>query len=124
MASLKIGSDGNLKLVDGNEVTLRSSNVSVRSNRSVAVLLDNGKFVLQDGLSGQWLWRSFEHPGCLLWSEDLTDMQEFSGGGEELFVRLASSELAHGKLRVDLIISLTTVSCIIILGALVYGLCW
>ncbi|GLU23151.1 hypothetical protein SLE2022_391770 [Rubroshorea leprosula] len=62
--------------------------------------------------------------GCLLWSEDLIDMQEFSSGGEELFIRLASSELAHGKLRVDVIISLTTVSCIIILGALVYGLCW
>ncbi|GLU23150.1 hypothetical protein SLE2022_391760 [Rubroshorea leprosula] len=66
LASLKIGSDGNLKLVDGNEVTLWSSNVSVRSNRSVAVLLDNGKFVLQDGLSGQWLWRSFENPGNTL----------------------------------------------------------
>ncbi|GLT56069.1 hypothetical protein SLA2020_291420 [Shorea laevis] len=65
--------------------------------------------------------------GCLLWSEDLIDMQEFSSGGEDLFIRLASSELvflAHRKLRVDLIISLTTVSCIIILGALVYGLCW
>ncbi|GLT66189.1 hypothetical protein SLA2020_385710 [Shorea laevis] len=65
--------------------------------------------------------------GCLLWSEDLIDMQEFSSGGEDLFIHLASSELvflAHRKLRVDLIISLTTVSCIIILGALVYGLCW
>ncbi|GLT52659.1 hypothetical protein SLA2020_259870 [Shorea laevis] len=334
MASLKIGSDGNLKLVDGNEVILWSNNVSVQSNGSVAVLSDNGNFVLQDGLSGQQLWQSFEHPvntllagagigydlervpysrsgewnkilfiglpgmvstyssvfslvqnieqgsayfymnvntmdrvanmvissegyvkmmiwgrdtgwyskvmgpnntcevygtcgpfgickiskfpvcsclegfvsksdeewnknnwtggcvrrtelsclawtnleasqgeetdkfwtmngiklpdkskyqevndvnecgqwclnncsckayayvmgiGCLLWSEDLIDMQEFSSGGEDLFIRLASSELARRKLRVDLIISLTTVSCIIILGALVYGLCW
>ncbi|GLU23155.1 hypothetical protein SLE2022_391800 [Rubroshorea leprosula] len=61
LASLKIGSDGNLKLVDGNEVTLWSTNVSDRSNSSVAVLLDNGNFVLQDVLSGQRLWQSFEH---------------------------------------------------------------
>ncbi|GLU23157.1 hypothetical protein SLE2022_391820 [Rubroshorea leprosula] len=66
LASLKIGSDGNLKLVDGNEVTLWSTNVSVRSNSSVAVLLDNGNFVLQDGLSEQQLWQSFEHPGNTL----------------------------------------------------------
>ncbi|GLT56067.1 hypothetical protein SLA2020_291400 [Shorea laevis] len=62
LASLKIGSDGNLKLVDGNEVILWSNNVSVQSNSSVAVLSDNGNFVLQDGLSGQQLWQSFEHP--------------------------------------------------------------
>ncbi|GKV48277.1 hypothetical protein SLEP1_g55099 [Rubroshorea leprosula] len=63
MASLKIGSDGNLKLVDGNEVTLWSTNVSVRSNSSVDVLLDNGNLVLRDGSSEQELWQSFEHPG-------------------------------------------------------------
>ncbi|GLT66188.1 hypothetical protein SLA2020_385700 [Shorea laevis] len=62
MASLKIGSDGNMKLVDGNEVILWSNNVYVQSNGSVAVLSDNGNFVLQDGLSGQQLWQSFEHP--------------------------------------------------------------
>ncbi|GLT52668.1 hypothetical protein SLA2020_259930 [Shorea laevis] len=61
LACLKIGSGGNLKLVDGNGVTLWSNNVSNRSNGSVAVLLDNGNFVLQDFLSRQQLWQSFEH---------------------------------------------------------------
>ncbi|GKV48269.1 hypothetical protein SLEP1_g55091 [Rubroshorea leprosula] len=142
LASLKISGDGNLKLVDGNEVTLWSSNVSIQSNSSEAVLLDDGNLVLRDGLSEQELWQSFEHPSntllpnaglgydletdnskyqdvkdvnecgqwclnncsckayayvkgiwCLLWSDDLMDVQKFSSGGEELFIHLASSEL-------------------------------
>ncbi|KAK6283670.1 hypothetical protein POUND7_002622 [Theobroma cacao] len=47
-ASLTIGSDGNLKLVDGNQDALWSTNVSVPSNSSVAVLSDNGNFELID----------------------------------------------------------------------------
>ena len=31
--------------------------------------------------------------GCLVWSEDLIDIQVFSFGGEDLFVRLAHEEL-------------------------------
>ncbi|GKV19182.1 hypothetical protein SLEP1_g29474 [Rubroshorea leprosula] len=62
--------------------------------------------------------------GCVTWVGELLDIREPPSGGQNLFVRLAASDLADGKLRVDLIISLTTVSCIIILGALVYGLCW
>ncbi|EOY28489.1 S-locus-specific glycoprotein S6, putative [Theobroma cacao] len=61
-ASLTIGSDGNLKLVDGNQDALWSTNVSVPSNSSVAVLSDNGNFELIDGISGANLWQSFEHP--------------------------------------------------------------
>ncbi|GLT45650.1 hypothetical protein SLA2020_194660 [Shorea laevis] len=94
-------------------------------------LLDKSKYQEVNDVNecGQWCLNNYSCKayayvmgiGCLLWSEDLIDMQEFSSGGEDLFIRLASSELAHRKLRVDLIISLTTVSCIIILGALVYG---
>ncbi|GLT36782.1 hypothetical protein SLA2020_111380 [Shorea laevis] len=62
--------------------------------------------------------------GCVIWVGELLDIREHPFGGQNLFVRLAASDLAGGKLRVDLIISLTIVSCIIILGALVYGLCW
>ncbi|GLU23153.1 hypothetical protein SLE2022_391780 [Rubroshorea leprosula] len=62
--------------------------------------------------------------GCVIWFGELLDIREYPSGGQNLSVRLAASDLADGKLRVDLIISLTTVSCIIILGALVYGLCW
>ncbi|XP_042491019.1 G-type lectin S-receptor-like serine/threonine-protein kinase At1g11300 [Macadamia integrifolia] len=32
-------------------------------------------------------------PGCLIWSTDLIDVQKFSSGGQDLFLRLPSSEL-------------------------------
>ncbi|GMN50959.1 hypothetical protein TIFTF001_020112 [Ficus carica] len=62
-ASLRIGNDGNMELVDGNQSFVWSTNVRVPSNSSVATLSDNGNFVLQDGMSGEKLWQSFEHPG-------------------------------------------------------------
>ncbi|PRQ56314.1 putative protein kinase RLK-Pelle-DLSV family [Rosa chinensis] len=33
--------------------------------------------------------------GCLIWSKDLIDMQQFPSDGEDLYVRLARSELGH-----------------------------
>ncbi|TQD79747.1 hypothetical protein C1H46_034720 [Malus baccata] len=36
--------------------------------------------------------------GCLVWSKDLIDMQEFAYGGEDLFVRLDRSELGNARL--------------------------
>ncbi|OMO76664.1 S-locus glycoprotein [Corchorus capsularis] len=66
-ANLTIGSDGNLKLLDGNQDTLWSTNVSVPSNSSAkAVLLDNGNFQLKDSLTGANFWQSFEHPSDTL----------------------------------------------------------
>ncbi|KAK2632389.1 hypothetical protein EUGRSUZ_L01618 [Eucalyptus grandis] len=47
-AKLTIGSDGNLKLVDGQQNIVWSTNVSVQSNNTAAMLSDGGKFVLQD----------------------------------------------------------------------------
>ncbi|WRX26472.1 Protein kinase domain - like 10 [Theobroma cacao] len=61
--------------------------------------------------------------GCLVWTGNITDMQKFPFGGEEFFIRLAHSEFADERLKEKLIISLTTISCIIILGILVYGIC-
>ncbi|KAL3740271.1 hypothetical protein ACJRO7_021535 [Eucalyptus globulus] len=60
-AKLTIGSDGNLKLMDGQEYIVWSTNVSSRSNHILAVLLDSGNFVLQDGNYGE-IWGSFEDP--------------------------------------------------------------
>ncbi|XVF87615.1 hypothetical protein PTKIN_Ptkin18bG0134300 [Pterospermum kingtungense] len=42
------GPDGNLRLVDGNQDSLWSTNVSVLSNSSVAVLSDDGDLALKD----------------------------------------------------------------------------
>ncbi|OMO77417.1 S-locus glycoprotein [Corchorus olitorius] len=63
---LTIGSDGNLKLVDRNQETLWSTNVSISSNTTaIAELLDDGNFALKD-INGTNLWQSFEHPSDTL----------------------------------------------------------
>ena len=62
-ASLMIGSNGNLELVDSNNNSvIWSTNVRVRSNSSIAVLSDKGNLLLNDGVSGENLWQSFNHP--------------------------------------------------------------
>lgn len=50
-SSLVIGSDGNLRLLDGMRNTFWSTNVSLPSNNTVAVLLDKGDLVLKDNVS-------------------------------------------------------------------------
>ncbi|PRQ28650.1 putative non-specific serine/threonine protein kinase [Rosa chinensis] len=52
--------------------------------------------------------------GCLLWSKDLLDIQEFSSRGEDLYICLARSELGKGK-PMKLISSLTATFSISIL---------
>ncbi|XP_062087396.1 G-type lectin S-receptor-like serine/threonine-protein kinase At1g61480 isoform X2 [Humulus lupulus] len=63
-ASLTIGNNGNLELVSGkNKSVTWSTNIHVRSNSSIAALSDDGNLVLKDGISGESLWQSFQHPG-------------------------------------------------------------
>ncbi|KAL5546982.1 hypothetical protein UlMin_006669 [Ulmus minor] len=60
--------------------------------------------------------------GCLVWSKDLIDILEFpDGGGEDLYLRLAHSELVGGKKSKKIIISLVVVFGTVILAAAVYG---
>ncbi|OIT07710.1 PREDICTED: G-type lectin S-receptor-like serine/threonine-protein kinase At1g61550 [Nicotiana attenuata] len=61
-AILKIGIDGNLRIVDGNQNTVWSTNVSVQSNNTIVVLTDKGELILKDTVSGTSLWDSFNHP--------------------------------------------------------------
>ncbi|KAK9930147.1 hypothetical protein M0R45_027201 [Rubus argutus] len=65
-ASLTVGSNGNLKLVDGKQKSVWSSNVtsqvSSSSNTSSAILLDNGNLVVNDHMGAE-LWKSFDYPG-------------------------------------------------------------
>ncbi|PRQ20742.1 putative protein kinase RLK-Pelle-DLSV family [Rosa chinensis] len=58
LATLSIGSNGNLELVDGKQSSVWSANIS---NCSSAVLLDNGNFIVKDGM-GADLWVSFNDP--------------------------------------------------------------
>ncbi|XVF87616.1 hypothetical protein PTKIN_Ptkin18bG0134400 [Pterospermum kingtungense] len=60
--------------------------------------------------------------GCLIWTGDIIDMQEFSSGGETFYLRLDPTEFGNGRSREKLIISLTTVSRVITFGILVYRL--
>lgn len=60
--SLTIGSDGNLRLVDGKQNTIWSTDITTPSNDSIAMLLDSGKFVLNDGVTAENIWDSFDHP--------------------------------------------------------------
>ncbi|OMO77430.1 S-locus glycoprotein [Corchorus olitorius] len=65
--SLTIDSDGNLKLVDGNQLTLWFTNVSISSNTTtLAQLLDDGNLALKEIVHGTILWQSFEHPSDTL----------------------------------------------------------
>ncbi|KAF8037778.1 hypothetical protein BT93_B0580 [Corymbia citriodora subsp. variegata] len=60
-ASLVIGGDGNLKLLDKQQNSVWSTNVMAKSNYSAAVLSDFGNLVLQDGSANE-MWQSFDEP--------------------------------------------------------------
>ncbi|WMV17945.1 hypothetical protein MTR67_011330 [Solanum verrucosum] len=61
-AILKIGGDGNLIIMDGNQNIIWSTNISVQSNKTTAVLTDKGEFILKDDVTGSSLWDSFNYP--------------------------------------------------------------
>ncbi|XP_048131404.1 G-type lectin S-receptor-like serine/threonine-protein kinase At1g61370 [Rhodamnia argentea] len=64
-ATLLIGGDGNLKLLDGQQNTVWSTNITAKSNYSAALLSDYGNLVLQDG-SADEMWQSFDEPADTL----------------------------------------------------------
>ncbi|KAA8515417.1 hypothetical protein F0562_018972 [Nyssa sinensis] len=59
--------------------------------------------------------------GCMVWDAGLMDTQQFSWKGEDLFLRLAYSELGDEKGKIKLIISFTAISGCILLGAFLCG---
>ncbi|XP_060970943.1 G-type lectin S-receptor-like serine/threonine-protein kinase At1g61480 [Cannabis sativa] len=63
LASLVIGSNGNLELLSGDKSVIWSTSIHVGSNTSVATLSDDGNLVLNDGISRETLWQSFQHSG-------------------------------------------------------------
>ncbi|GFP90254.1 g-type lectin s-receptor-like serine/threonine-protein kinase at4g27290 [Phtheirospermum japonicum] len=58
--------------------------------------------------------------GCLLWFGDLVDIRQLSGDEQEIYIRLAASELdgrdSNGMKRTTLIAILTSVAGIVLLG--------
>ncbi|MFS7934160.1 putative protein kinase RLK-Pelle-DLSV family [Helianthus anomalus] len=62
-SSLTIANDGNLRILDGDQKTLWSTNVRGQFNETVAQLTDMGNFCINDTASGSILWESFDYPG-------------------------------------------------------------
>ncbi|KAL9239263.1 hypothetical protein vseg_013603 [Gypsophila vaccaria] len=62
--------------------------------------------------------------GCMYWSKDLIDIQEFSSGGVDLYLRLPASVLAvNGKKKVVIIIA-AIVGTITLLAAIFFVWMW
>ncbi|KAK6157077.1 hypothetical protein DH2020_011325 [Rehmannia glutinosa] len=62
--------------------------------------------------------------GCLLWFGDLVDIRAYPADGQDLYIRVASSELgSNGNRKKKLIVSLTTVG-IVLLGLTVLLYVW
>ncbi|KAL5730609.1 hypothetical protein ACHQM5_003410 [Ranunculus cassubicifolius] len=64
--------------------------------------------------------------GCILWFSDLIDMRKLNGVGQDLYIRMAASELDYEgdsrmKVRVILLVSITLVGGVIVFGS---GICY
>ncbi|KAI7736281.1 hypothetical protein M8C21_022731 [Ambrosia artemisiifolia] len=62
-STLTIANDGNLRILDGNQKTVWSTNVRGQFNGTIAQLTDMGDFCINDTTSGSILWESFDYPG-------------------------------------------------------------
>ncbi|XP_052201104.1 G-type lectin S-receptor-like serine/threonine-protein kinase At1g11330 isoform X5 [Diospyros lotus] len=84
---------------------------------------------LQDGCEAQCLKNcsctAYAHDsgiGCMLWSGDLLDIQNFSGGGVDLYIRVANSELDKNRdIKVIIIPVIIGSIVIVICGCLLYA---
>ncbi|GAB4831071.1 hypothetical protein Ancab_005081 [Ancistrocladus abbreviatus] len=65
-AILTIGNDRNLRLLDGKQSTVWSTNIATHVNSSFALLSTTGDLILKDTVSGGTLWESFQDPCSVL----------------------------------------------------------
>ncbi|XP_074269999.1 G-type lectin S-receptor-like serine/threonine-protein kinase SD1-13 isoform X2 [Silene latifolia] len=61
--------------------------------------------------------------GCMTWSGNLIDAQQFTSNGVDLYLRLAHSELGNNNKRLKIIVPVTAISGAATLVAIVYFLC-
>nr|POF19471.1 g-type lectin s-receptor-like serine/threonine-protein kinase [Quercus suber] len=64
--SLTIDNNGNLKISNNGSLSIVLYSGEERGNNTIAVLLDNGNFVLREQSSGRQLWQSFDYPTHVL----------------------------------------------------------
>ncbi|PQQ03217.1 hypothetical protein Pyn_14279 [Prunus yedoensis var. nudiflora] len=119
LASLTINSNGNLELVDGKQSSIWSTNISVPSNGSAALLLDSGNFVVQDDIGTQ-LWRSFDYPGDTLLPMMLLGFDNKSGKRDVLTAWKSESDGSTGLFSVGLAPQIPTQMFIWINGSTPY----
>ncbi|KAF0917172.1 hypothetical protein E2562_016968 [Oryza meyeriana var. granulata] len=69
--------------------------------------------------------------GCVIWAVDLLDMRQYSGIVQDVYIRLAQSEIdalnaaansQHPSKTVVIAVVVATISCVLLLGAA--GCCW
>ncbi|PNY16102.1 G-type lectin S-receptor-like serine/threonine-protein kinase, partial [Trifolium pratense] len=69
-----------------------------------------------------------EGSGCALWFGDLTDIRQFAAGGQDLYVRMDSSELEHvnvGHKKKGVIVAvIVSLAIAIFCGILILGWCY
>ena len=64
--SLTIDNNGNLKISNNESLFIVLYSGQERGNNTIAVLLDNGNFVLREQSSDRQLWQSFDYPTHVL----------------------------------------------------------
>ncbi|KAE9591792.1 putative protein kinase RLK-Pelle-DLSV family [Lupinus albus] len=64
-----------------------------------------------------------EEVGCMTWINNLTDMQQFSSGGSNLYIRLANSELSINDNEKDSKTTIITITVTVIVGTIIIVTC-
>ncbi|KAK0579763.1 hypothetical protein LWI29_031046 [Acer saccharum] len=54
--------------------------------------------------------------GCVIWTDNLMDMRQYAEGGQDLYVRLAASDIGDGRHVTALVIGITVGSAVLVLG--------
>ncbi|PQQ21607.1 G-type lectin S-receptor-like serine/threonine-protein kinase [Prunus yedoensis var. nudiflora] len=103
LASLAISSNGTLELVDGKQNSVWSTNISVPSNTSAAMLLDSGNFVVKVSIgAADPLWQSFDYPSDTLLPSMLLGFDSKSRMKKVLTAWKSESDPSTGMFLVEL----------------------
>ncbi|XP_054776335.1 G-type lectin S-receptor-like serine/threonine-protein kinase SD1-13 isoform X5 [Prosopis cineraria] len=93
---LTISENGNLVVINGQKHVLWSTNVSHVASNSSAQLLDSGNLVLADGITGAFVWQSFQHPCNALLQDMKLSINKKTGEKVKLISWKTLSDAAYG----------------------------
>ncbi|VAH32342.1 unnamed protein product [Triticum turgidum subsp. durum] len=100
-----ISQDGNLVILDqaANSI-IWSTGVSIRTNTTIAILMNNGNFVLQNASnSSDILWQSFDHPTNTLLPGAKIGRDKVTGLTHRLVSNKNLIDRAHGRYCYELV---------------------